>query len=200
MSLIYFLDLVGTFVFAISGALAASEKKFDIFGALFVASVTAVGGGTVRDTILGSTPVFWTMDTNYLLVISGAVACTVLFKKIVARLRTTLFLFDTLGLGVFTFIGVEKAALMGISPAICIVMGTFTAVLGGVIRDTLCNEVPLIFREEIYATACIVGGLIFVLLTYLNLPVNITTWSSVFTVIGIRILAIKYHITLPKLE
>ncbi|MBB6463000.1 trimeric intracellular cation channel family protein [Flammeovirga kamogawensis] len=199
MSLINFLDLVGTFVFAISGALAASEKKFDIFGAIFVASVTAVGGGTVRDMILGTTPVFWVMDTNYILVITMAVAFTVLFKETVARLRTTVFLFDTLGLGVFTFIGLEKSLFLDISPAIGIVMGTFTAVLGGVIRDTLCNEVPLIFRDEIYATACIIGGFVFVGLSYLNIDFNIITWTCISTVIAIRLLAIRYHIGLPKI-
>ncbi|NLR93190.1 trimeric intracellular cation channel family protein [Flammeovirga agarivorans] len=200
MSLINVLDLIGTFVFAISGTLAAREKKLDIFGAIFVASVTAIGGGTTRDSILGATPVFWIMDPNYLIIITVAVAFSVLFKKIVAQLRTTLFLFDTLGIGVFTFIGTQKAMLLGVPPVICIVMGTFTAVLGGVIRDTLCNDVPLIFREEIYATACLVGGSVFVILHQFNIDDTICTWTCITTVIGIRLLAIKYHLTLPKLD
>ncbi|KXX68331.1 trimeric intracellular cation channel family protein [Flammeovirga sp. SJP92] len=199
MTLINILDLIGTFVFAISGALAASEKRFDIFGALFVASVTAVGGGTTRDMMLGATPVFWMIDTNYLLVISMAVGFTILFKKQVAKLRKTLFLFDTMGLGVFTFIGLEKALLHDISPAIGVIMGTFTAVLGGIIRDTLCNEVPLIFRDEIYATACIVGCLVFIGLSFLGISGIFCTWSCIGTVIGIRLVAIKYKIGLPKI-
>lgn len=200
MTLINFLDLVGTFVFAISGALAASEKRLDIFGALFIASVTAVGGGTVRDMILGATPVFWVLDINYILVITAAVAFTILFKETVAKLRKTLFLFDTMGLGVFTYIGLEKALSFEISPLIGIVMGTFTAVLGGAIRDTLCNEVPLIFREEIYASACIIGCLVFIGLSSLTLVSSvIATWSCIGTVIFIRLIAIKYKIGLPKI-
>lgn len=199
MTLINFLDLIGTFVFAISGALAASEKRLDIFGALFIASVTAVGGGTVRDMILGATPVFWVKDINYILVITAAVAFTIVFKETVAKLRKTIFLFDTMGLGVFTYIGLEKALLFEISPAIGIVMGTFTAVLGGAIRDTLCNEVPLIFREEIYASACIVGCLVFIGLSFIGIGDFIATWSCIGTVICIRLIAIKYKIGLPKI-
>lgn len=199
MTLIYFLDLVGTFVFAISGALAASEKRLDVFGAMFIASVTAVGGGTVRDMILGTTPAFWVKDINYILIITAAVAFTIIFKKTVAKLRKTLFLFDTMGLGVFTYIGLEKALLFDISPVIGIVMGTFTAVLGGAIRDTLCNEVPLIFREEIYASACIVGCLVFIGLSTIGINSSVTTWSCIGTVILIRLIAIKYKIGLPKI-
>jgi len=194
------LDLIGTLVFAISGAMAASSKKLDLFGAAFIAFVTALGGGTVRDLLLGSTPVGWMQNPNYILTILVGVGITFLFKKQVRKLRKTLFLFDTIGIAVFTVIGLEKALLIELSPIIAAMMGMFSAVLGGVIRDILINEIPLIFRKEIYALACLAGGAIFLVLDSTELSFEINVLITSMSIILIRIIAIKYKIGLPGIE
>ena len=153
--LIYILDLTGTFVFAISGTLTAINKKFDIFGAAVIAFVTAVGGGTIRDLLIGSQPVGWMRDLNYLVVIAAAVPISLLFRHYILKLRRTMFLFDTIGIGLFTILGLQKTLSFGLAPVVALMMGIVSAVFGGVVRDILCNEVPLIFRKEIYA--CLEG-------------------------------------------
>lgn len=199
-SILMSLDLIGTLVFAISGAMAASSKKLDLFGAAFIAFVTAVGGGTVRDLLIGATPVGWMRDTNYIFIILAGVGLTFLFKKYVRKLRRTLFLFDTIGISVFTILGLQKALLVDIGPIIAVMMGMFSAVLGGVIRDILINEIPLIFRKEIYAMACIAGGAAFIIMEQLGLSFEQNSTVSILLIIGIRILAIRFKIGLPGIE
>ncbi|MEM9821242.1 MAG: trimeric intracellular cation channel family protein, partial [Bacteroidota bacterium] len=148
MTLIYIIDLLGTLVFAISGALAAANKRMDVFGASVIAFVTAVGGGTIRDVLIGSQPVGWMKDLNYLLMIGIGIGFAFLFKKGIQQLRRTFFLFDTVGIGLFTILGLQKTLGLGLSPVIAVMMGTVSAVFGGVLRDTLSNEIPLIFRKE----------------------------------------------------
>jgi len=194
------LDIVGTFVFAISGAMAASSKKLDLFGATFLAFVTAVGGGTVRDLLIGSSPVGWILDASYLYAIIAGVAITFLFTPIIRKLRKTLFLFDTIGISVFTILGVEKALIIDIEPAIAIMMGMFSAVLGGVIRDILVNEIPLIFRKEIYAIACLLGGGLFILLQSTPIRFELNVIITVCTIMIIRIVAIKFKIGLGGID
>ncbi|MRT94270.1 trimeric intracellular cation channel family protein [Ancylomarina sp. 16SWW S1-10-2] len=200
MSIIYFFDLIGTFVFAISGTLSAANKKLDLFGAFFTGFITAIGGGTLRDLILGNFPVAWISDLNYFLVIVLAVLVTFLFKRIIMRLKKTLFLFDTIGIGVFTIIGIEKALALSIHPILAIIMGLFTAVMGGVIRDTLCNDIPLIFRKEIYAIACIFGGLLFLFLKYLHVDPTVNLFVTVISIIVFRLVCIRYKLSLPVLK
>jgi uncharacterized membrane protein YeiH len=195
-----YLDLIGTLVFAISGTMAASSKKLDLFGASFIAFVTAVGGGTVRDLLIGDTPVGWMRDENYMLVILAGVGITFLFQKHVKKLRKTLFLFDTIGIGVFTILGLKKALLIDIDPIVAIMMGMFSAVLGGVIRDILINEIPLIFRKEIYAMACVGGATAFYFLQKINLSFEKNTIICITLIIIIRILAIKFKIGLPVVD
>jgi uncharacterized membrane protein YeiH len=194
------LDLIGTFVFAISGVISASKNKLDLFGALFLGFITAVGGGTIRDLLLGATPVSWIREPYYLFIIILAVAVTYLFKKQVLKLRKTLFFFDTVGIGVFTILGLQKALILDVSPIVAVIMGTFSAVLGGVIRDTLVNDIPLIFRNEIYATACIIGASVFLLLEKLNISFEINALSTILIIIAIRLLSVKFKIGLPKIE
>jgi len=193
------LDLIGTFVFAISGVISASKNKLDLFGALFLGFITAVGGGTIRDLLLGATPVSWIRDTYYLFIIILAVAVTYLFKKQVFKLRKTLFFFDTVGIGVFTILGLQKALILDVSPIVAVIMGTFSAVLGGVIRDILVNDIPLIFRNEIYATACIVGASLFLLLEKFNVSFEVNAVSTILIIIVIRLLSVKFKIGLPKI-
>ena len=193
------IDLTGTLVFAISGAMAASSKKLDLFGAAFIAFVTAVGGGTIRDLLLGVTPVGWMRDPVYIYIILSGVAITFLFKTYVRKLRRTLFLFDTIGIGVFTILGLSKALILEIPAIIAVMMGMFSAVLGGVVRDILINEIPLIFRKEIYAMACVAGGTLFILLKdQLEFEWNVVI--TVSTIITIRLLAIKFKIGLSGID
>jgi uncharacterized membrane protein YeiH len=194
------LDYIGTLVFAISGAMAASSKKLDLFGATFLAFVTAVGGGTVRDLLIGATPVGWMKDVTYLYLILGGVGISFIFKDLVKKLRKTLFLFDTIGIGVFTILGLKKALLIDIHPPIAIILGMFSAVLGGVIRDILINEIPLIFRKEIYALACIAGASLFVFIQPLNLGFEWNAVISISIIVMIRILAIKFKIGLSGID
>ena len=194
------LDIIGTMAFAMSGALTAMNKKMDPFGVFIIAFVTAVGGGTLRDVLIGRTPVGWMLDLKYAYVIIAAVILSIIFRKKFDRLRTSLFLFDTIGLGVFTLIGLEKGINIGLHPVICIALGTMTACFGGVIRDILCTEIPVIFRREIYATICILGGTVFFLLRKLNLDTDILYLATSLVIILVRLMAVKYKWYLPTLE
>jgi uncharacterized membrane protein YeiH len=199
MQIPYYIDLLGTLVFAISGALAASDKNMykDIFGVTFTGFVTAVGGGTLRDMILGVRPT-WVVDGNYLIAITIGVLFAIAFKYYIIKFRRTFFLFDTIGIALYTVVGVQKSLAFEVSPLAAIIMGMFSAVMGGVIRDTLINEIPLIFKKEIYATACLSGAAIFVVLKLLKVDDNINSFVSVFIIIFIRVISVKYHLTLPK--
>lgn len=196
--LFYVLDIIGTFAFAISGVLIAMQKRMDLFGIFIIAFVTAVGGGTLRDILIGKTPVGWMNDLNYACTIGLAVIISIIFKKKLNRLRTSLFLFDTIGLGVFTIIGVEIGISANLHPIICIALGTISASFGGVIRDILCNEIPVIFRKEIYATACILGGIAFFVLRYFRLKEDLIYIFTIAIVISIRLIVVKFQIQLPS--
>ncbi|WP_420387223.1 trimeric intracellular cation channel family protein [Roseivirga sp.] len=188
--LIYYVDLAGTFVFAVSGWLLASKKELDFFGAAVISFITAVGGGTLRDVLIGSTPVGWMQDANYLLIIALGMVCTVFFKRIFEKLRKTMFLFDSIGIGLFTILGVQKTIDLGLSPVIAVMMGTISAVFGGVLRDTLVNEIPLIFRREVYATVCLAGGVVYLLLGETALNDDLRIIATISIIITIRILAV----------
>ncbi|MEL6923379.1 MAG: trimeric intracellular cation channel family protein [Bacteroidota bacterium] len=196
MSLITFIDYFGTFVFAISGVLAAVEKKFDLFGAIILGLVTAIGGGTLRDLLIGSTPVGWMQDEYYIYLILSAVPICYFFKNRIINLRRSIFLFDTIGIGLFTILGLQKTLSFGLSPTVAVMMGIVSAVFGGVIRDVLSNQIPLIFRKEIYAFACLAGALVFLLANALSSE-PIAMVISVLSVIVIRVLAIRRHWALP---
>lgn len=196
----YLLDIIGTMAFAMSGALTAMNKKLDPFGVFIIAFVTAVGGGTLRDIMIGRTPVGWMQDLNYVYLITVGFFLAVIFRKKLDRLRTSLFLFDTIGLGVFTLIGLEKGINVGLDPVICIALGTMTACFGGVIRDILCNDIPVIFRREIYATICIIGGILFFGLKELNLDQDVLYLITSLVMIIVRLMAVKFKWYLPTLE
>ena len=197
MDLIYILDLLGTLVFAISGVTAAVEKKFDLVGATILGLVTAVGGGTLRDILIGETPVGWMKDLNYLYVIIAALPLSYFFQRQILKLRKGVFLFDTIGIGLFTVLGVQKTLAVGLSPMVAVMMGVVSAVFGGVIRDILSNEVPLIFRKEIYASACLLGGLIYLGMAHLIPGSWINSLAAIGVVIIIRYLAVRNNWGLP---
>jgi len=200
MSVIYGIDLLGTFVFAISGALAAYQHKFDLFGAITLAIATAVGGGSIRDVLIGSTPVGWLTDLNYLYIILLSIVVCYFFRAPVMNLRRTLFLFDTVGIGLFAILGTEKTLGAGLDPPIAIMMGVISAVFGGVVRDILVNEQPLIFRGILYATPCFLGAALYTLLYNLEVPHLVKLIVPILTTITVRLLAVKNKWTLPTLR
>lgn len=193
------IEYVGTFAFAISGIRLAAANRFDWFGAYVVGFVTAVGGGTVRDLLLDLTP-FWMLNTSYLICTGVALAAVLFFKDNLMRFKNAFFLFDSIGLALFVVVGVEKTLLNGFPFWVAILMGSITGAAGGVMRDILINEVPLIFRKEIYAIACIIGGLVYWLMHSLHCDQILTQLSSAASVLLVRLLAVKYKISLPLLE
>jgi uncharacterized membrane protein YeiH len=197
---LYLIDLLGTLVFAISGCIVAYEKKFDLFGGFVLATVTAIGGGTLRDLLIGNTPVSWTLDLNYLWFIILGVIISFFFRRHVLALRKTMFLFDTIGIALFTILGIQKTLALGLSPVIALLMGTISAVFGGILRDVLSNEAPLIFRKELYATVCIFGGVIYLLME----KIVSFQWISICLAIGaiaiLRVLSVTKHWSLPTMK
>ena len=193
------LDFIGTFAFAISGIRLASAKRFDWFGAYVVGFVTAIGGGTIRDLLLDVTP-GWMTDPIYLICTGLALLWVIFFGKHLIHLHNTFFIFDTIGLALFTVVGVGKSLALGYPFWVAIIMGSITGAAGGVIRDVFINEIPLIFRKEIYALACVFGGLVYYLCLYSGLNSTLTQIIGAVSVILIRILAVKYHISLPNLK
>ncbi len=196
MNINTFLELSGTIAFAVSGTNTASEKRMDIFGCLVIAFVSAVGGGSLRDLLLGIQPVSWIQDNNTIIAVSIGCLLAYFFKKRITKLRKTLFLFDTIGISLFTVIGINKALLVGVNPAVALMMGISSAVFGGVLRDVLCNEIPLIFKQEVYATACLAGGLLYLFLRQLGISEPFDLIATSAFIFCIRILAVKYKWTL----
>ncbi len=193
------IDILGTIAFAISGVLVAMNKRMDPFGVFIIGFVTAVGGGTLRDLLIGSTPVFWMRDMTFIYVITAAAFLAVVFRNQIKHLRKSLFLFDTIGIGLYTVIGIEKGLNAELHPIICIALGTMSACFGGVLRDILCNEIPVIFRKEVYATACIFGGVTYFVLREFIADQNLIFVIALSVVITIRLLAVVFKISLPNI-
>ena len=193
------IDYVGTFAFAISGIRLASAKRFDWFGAYVVGAATAIGGGTIRDIMLGYSP-FWMYQPSYLVVTGLALLFVICFGRYVIRLNNTFFIFDAIGLGLFTVVGIEKSLDASFPMWVAIIMGTLTGAAGGVIRDILINEVPLIFRKEIYAVACVAGGMIYwICLKTIGSGITTQVIAGV-SVVVIRWLSVRFRICLPTLK
>ncbi len=199
MNMFFVLEILGTIAFAISGALTAMQKKMDPFGVFIIAFVTAAGGGTLRDVMIGSTPVGWMLDLRYIYMIIAGFILAIIFKRKLDRLRISMLLFDTIGLSVFTLIGLQKGIDYGLHPAISIGLGTITACFGGVMRDMLCAEIPVIFRKEIYATVCIFGGIVFFVLRKFNVFDDVLYLISAVIMVILRLLVVKYEWTLPTI-
>jgi uncharacterized membrane protein YeiH len=199
MSIQYILEIIGTFAFAISGALAVKDQKHqDWFGASFTAFISSIGGGTLRDILLDSYPLVWISDITIMYAIMAGILVTFVFYKYLLRLRKTLFLFDTFGIALFTIVGTEKALHLGVRPEIAVIMGVFTATMGGVIRDVMTNEIPIIYRKEVYATACFAGACSYLLLDKLGAGRNVAFISASLVIIVIRILAVRYGWSVPR--
>ncbi|MBD8016957.1 trimeric intracellular cation channel family protein [Kaistella pullorum] len=192
------IELLGTVAFAMSGSFAAMQKRLDPFGVLIIAFITSVGGGTVRDLLL-DVPVFWMHNMLMCSVIFVTSIFSMVFKSLEKKFKVTLFIFDSFGLGLFTIVGIQKGLSADLHPLICLTLGTITGCFGGIIRDILLNRIPLIFRKEIYATACIIGGSAFLLLVkYSSLKYVIVQVFTILLIVAIRTLAVKYHWQMPK--
>jgi uncharacterized membrane protein YeiH len=198
VKLILLIDILGTVAFAISGVLTALNKRLDPFGILIIAFVTAVGGGTLRDILIDAN-VAWMLNLTYVYVIFGSTVFAVVFRKRLGYIRRSLFLFDTIGIALYTIVGVEKGIAAGFHPIICVALGTMTACFGGVLRDILCNEIPIIFRKEIYATACILGASAYFLLHFTPLKEDFIVIISGSIVIIVRLLAVYFKLSLPSI-
>jgi uncharacterized membrane protein YeiH len=192
------IETLGTIAFAISGTFAAMQRRLDPFGVLIIAFVTSIGGGTVRDLLLGDTPVAWMRDVNYCLLILLTCIGTIFFKTHIKKFKVTLFLFDSMGLGLFTMLGIQKGMMFGLSPGICVALGTITGCFGGVIRDTLLNTIPLIFHKEVYATACILGGVLYYSLKYFDVKDDVATIAVIAFIFVLRIIVVRYKVMFPK--
>ncbi|HTL06858.1 MAG TPA: trimeric intracellular cation channel family protein [Chitinophagaceae bacterium] len=198
-SFLHIIDILGTFSFAAAGAFAAMEKKLDAFGVLIISFATAIGGGTVRDVLLGRLPVAWLTNSTAIWVILIGAAAALFFSTLLQKLYRLLFYFDAMGLGLFTMLGIQTAMEQQLSTGICIMLGTVSGCFGGVLRDVLLNNVPLIFHKEIYASASILGGIVFFILLRAGMPADYASLTGIIIVFSIRVLAVRFSWSLPKM-
>lgn len=201
MTFQYAFELAGTFFFAITGVLAMRDKNPDWFGAAFTGFVTAIGGGSLRDMMLGSYPLVWIGNIHFLYAVIVGVLVGIAFHRPLSGLRRTFLIFDALGIAFFTILGVEKALTLQVKPEIAAILGMFTAVMGGVIRDILVNDIPVLLRKEIYATACLAGAIVYLILTlHFTWPRPVNLMVSASVIFLIRLLAVKYGLSLPGMN
>ncbi|MDD3771136.1 MAG: trimeric intracellular cation channel family protein [Weeksellaceae bacterium] len=199
MQIQYIFEILGTIVFAISGASAADERSGnDWFGVTFVGFITAIGGGSLRDVLLGSYPLVWINDVNFIYAIIGGIVLMRILNSSIHKYRKELTLFDTMGIALFTVLGTAKTLDLGFHPVIAAIMGMFSAVMGGVLRDTLINETPVLFRREVYATACLLGAVLFLVLNNFGVDRTFNFIVSGLSIIAIRLLAIYFKWNIPK--
>jgi len=201
MSIQYYFEIFGVLFYGISGALAADEKSGkDWFGVTFTAFITSLGGGTIRDVLLGSYPIVWIKDPNILYAVLAGIVLAALFYTFFMKLRKTFMLFDTLGIALFTIVGVEKALSLGVNPIVAMIMGMFTAIMGGVIRDMMINEIPIVFRKEIYASACLAGAVFYVTLDFIGVERIVNFFISGTFIVLIRLAALRYNLSIPQFK
>lgn len=193
------IEFLGTFAFAISGIRHAAAKHFDWFGGYVCGIAVAIGGGTIRDVMLGATP-FWMTTPIYIICTAMALLFVVIFAKHIEGLKNTWFVFDTLGLALFTIAGIQKSLIFGQPYWVAIIMGCITGSAGGVIRDVLLNNEPVIFQREIYAMAAVLGGVTYWFLDIIHCPIEVTVIASFILICLMRFLAVRYHLSLPILK
>ena len=196
--ILYSLDLLGTFVFAITGVLSGCRRDMDLFGIMVLAFVTAIGGGTIRDMLLTGQAVFWVTDLNYLHVILMSFVIGLVALKRFQRYERLLLVMDAIGLATFTVIGVEKTLTLGFAPIIAVCMGMLTGAGGGIIRDLLSGQAPLILSKSIYATATMAGGVVYITGNALNLSPHWLAIAACLTVFGLRLIDVRHDLSLPR--
>ncbi|MCW8408732.1 trimeric intracellular cation channel family protein [Legionella sp. PATHC035] len=195
--LLHYLFIIGICVEAITGALAAGRKKMDFFGVMLIASITALGGGTVRDALFNTYPLTWVTHPEYLLYTSLCAFLTIFIAHSLIRIMKIFLILDALGLSTFVIIGTQKALNHGLSPSIAIISGMLTGICGGMLRDILCNDIPLVLRKELYAVIALAGALLFIVLDYFHTPENINIIITLISIFTARLLAIFFHIEIP---
>ena len=198
--LLYLLDMVGVIACAIAGTLLAQHKGFDIAGCILVSMVNAIGGGTLRDMALDRHPLFWMTDLNYVIVITATSLILQVFFHLYHKIDNALRFFDAIGLAAFSVIGFKVALHQDMSPLIAIMMGVWTAIIGGLLRDIICNEIPLVLQREIYITASIVGSVTYLLLDYLGLNPGLNEFIMLGVIFAVRMLAVKFDWHLPSIR
>ena len=196
---LFIIEMIGTVAFAISGIRLAAAKRFDWFGAYVVGLVTAIGGGTLRDVLL-DIPVFWMLTPSYLAVTGISLLTVIAFRRVLVKGLRTLFIFDAIGLALFVVVGIEKSLTAGYPMWVAVVMGIITGSFGGVVRDILLNDEPLFFRKDIYATACLAGGVVYWLLTLVTDSPYLPSITCATAVIGLRVAAFSFNWSLPILK
>ena len=199
METIRIIEIIGTAAFSVAGTFAAMEKRLDVFGIFIIAFVTALGGGTLRDILIGQVPVKWMLDLNSGLVVLLSVALVLVFKKVIDNYHKVLLFFDSIGLGFFTVVGIQTGISLNFHPIICVALGTITACFGGVIRDISLSNIPLILQQDIYATTCIVGGIMYFILLNLGFPKLPVQVISLVSVVLFRLLSVQYNLHLPTI-
>ena len=197
---IYLLDFVGIVACAIAGTILAKHKHFDIFGCILVSMVGAIGGGTVRDVLLDRHPLFWTLDLNYVIVITLTSLICQIFFRVSHHFESPLKLFDAIGLAAFSVIGLTVALSRGATPAIAVMMAVITSIAGGIMRDMICNRLPLVLQKEIYISASIIGCLVYFGLIKLGMERWASEFAMLTTVFAIRMLALHFDLHLPNLD
>ncbi len=197
MTILGIIDILGIMAFSISGALSAMNRRLDFFGIFIIAFVTSTGGGTLRDILIGNTPVSWMQNTFNMYLIGGVTFIAIIFRNKLDYLKKSVFLFDTIGLGIYTIMGVEAGINAGLAPIFSIALGTITGCFGGVIRDILCNEIPVIFRKEIYATISIAGGICFMIMYTFQVNNTVNYIITSLFIIIIRLLVVTFKVSLP---
>ena len=198
--MLYLLDMVGVIACAIAGTLLAQHKGFDIAGCILVSMVNAIGGGTLRDMALDRHPLFWMTDLNYVIVITITSLILQIFFHLYHKIDKALKFFDAIGLAAFSVIGFKVALAQDISPVIAVMMGVWTAIIGGLLRDIICNEIPLLLQREIYITASIAGSLAYLALDYGGLDTTINEFAMLFIIFAVRMLALKFDWHLPSIR
>ena len=196
-SVLYLFDLLGVAVFAIRGALSAGRKGLDLLGVIVISIVTSIGGGTIRDVLLGHHPIFWIKDPTYVLIIIIASVFTLFYIRFNKPPFNALLIADAIGLAFFTITGTQIAESAGLHPILIIIMGTITGTAGGVLRDVLSAEIPLILKRDIYATAAISGSIVYLLAEFVDIPNLYSALLGIITVVILRALAIIWGIRLP---
>ncbi len=191
---------MGICVEAITGAIAAGRKKMDFFGVMLIASITALGGGTVRDVLFNTHPLTWVAHPQYLLYTSATALLTIFIAHSLVRVMKLFLVLDALGLSAFVIIGTQKLLNHGMSPSVAIFGGMITGICGGMLRDILCNDIPLVLRKELYAVIALAGAVLFIILGYFDVPKNISVVVTLVAIFTVRLLAIFFHIEMPKFD
>lgn len=193
------IEVLGTIAFAISGIRLAAAKSFDWFGAYVVGFATAIGGGTLRDLLIGQ-PVFWMVSWLYVAVTGLSLLAVIIFRQVLIKGFRTLFIFDAIGLALFVVVGIEKSLAVGYPMWVAVIMGMITGSFGGIVRDILIRELPLFFRKDIYATACLAGGILYGIFYEIGLGTVVCEIVCATVVVGLRVMAVRYGWSLPILQ